>query len=61
MPGSHITVQQGKLFMRLKDRTGTEIASARAGVSRASGYRIAGSNWTPPVERRCRAISASPC
>lgn len=40
--------------MSLKDKTSTEIASARAGVSRASGYRIAGSNWTPPWERRRR-------
>ena len=54
MPGSHITVRQGKLSMSLKDRTSTGIASARAGVSRAPAYRIAGANWTPPWERRRR-------
>ena len=51
MPGRHITDSQRGLFMRTRETDSTEVAAAKAGFSRGSGYRIAG-DPTPPPERR---------
>ncbi|WP_132314388.1 IS21 family transposase [Martelella mediterranea] len=40
MPGRHITDQQKRLFMKLRQNHPIEVAAAKAGMSRASGYRI---------------------
>ena len=41
MPGRHITDRQMRLFMTLKKTHNTEIAAAKSGFSRATGYRYA--------------------
>ena len=40
MPGRHITDCQRRLFLSERQRSSTEVAAARAGISRASGYRL---------------------
>ena len=54
MPGRHITDCQRRLFLSERQRTPTEVAAARAGFSRASGYRMAGERRaaTKPRGRR---------
>ena len=54
MPGRHITDCQRRLFLSERQRTPTEVAAARAGFSRASGYRMAGKRRaaTKPRGRR---------
>ena len=41
MPGRHITDRQKRLFMTRKKSDTIEVAAAKAGFSRASGYRLA--------------------
>ncbi|RWR09256.1 IS21 family transposase [Sinirhodobacter populi] len=41
MPGRHVTDHQTKLFMKLRQDHSIELAAAKAGLSRATGYRIA--------------------
>ena len=41
MPGRHVTDRQKRLFMTLKKTHTIEVASAKAGFSRATGYRLA--------------------
>ena len=41
MPGRHVTDRQKRLFMKLKKTHTIEVASAKAGFSRATGYRLA--------------------
>ena len=41
MPGRHVTDRQKRLFMNLKKTHTIEVASAKAGFSRATGYRLA--------------------
>ena len=40
MPGRHVTDCQKRLFMKLRKTHTTEVASAKAGFSRATGYRL---------------------
>ncbi len=40
MPGRHVTDCQKRLFMQLRKTHTTEVASAKAGFSRATGYRL---------------------
>ena len=51
MPGRHITDCQRRLFLSEQRRTTTEVAAARAGISRASGYRIRGEAGAAPKPR----------
>ena len=51
MPGRHITDCQRRLFLSEQRRTTTEVAAARAGISRASGYRIRGEAGAAPRPR----------
>src|SRR5680860_1554714 len=40
MPGRHITVQQMRLFMTLRQTQTIPVAAAKAGLSQATGYRL---------------------
>ncbi len=40
MPGRHVTDQQMRLFMTLKQTHSVPVAAAKAGVSQATGYRL---------------------
>ena len=40
MPGRHVTDCQKRLFMKLRKTHTTEVASAKTGFSRATGYRL---------------------
>lgn len=51
MPGRHITDCQRRLFLSERQRTPTEVAAARAGFSRASGYRMAGERRAATKQR----------
>ena len=51
MPGRHITDCQRRLFLSEQRRTTTEVAAARAGISRASGYRMRGEAGAAPKPR----------
>ena len=41
MPGRHVTDCQKRLFMKLRKTHTIEVAAAKAGFSRATGYRLA--------------------
>ena len=57
MPGRHITDRQKRLFMTMKKTDTIEVAAAKAGFSRAAGYRLAADPPPPYREsnRRRRA------
>lgn len=40
MPGRHVTDQQSRLFMTLRQTHSTPVAAAKAGISQATGYRL---------------------
>jgi hypothetical protein len=40
MPGRHVTVQQTRLFMMLRQTQPVPVAAAKAGLSQATGYRL---------------------
>ena len=40
MPGRHVTDQQTRLFMKLRQTHSTPVAAAKAGISQATGYRL---------------------
>ena len=40
MPGRHVTDRQKRLFMTLKKTHTIDVAAAKAGFSRATGYRL---------------------
>ena len=40
MPGCHITDQQMRLFMTLRQTHTVPVAAAKAGISQATGYRL---------------------
>ncbi|APO74761.1 IS21 family insertion sequence transposase protein (plasmid) [Rhizobium etli 8C-3] len=57
MPGRHVTDHQMRLFMKLRQEHTTEIAAAKASISRATAFRIKQdpqlpSQKTKPRERR---------
>ena len=41
MPGRHVTDRQKRLFMTLKKTHTIDVAAAKTGFSRATGYRLA--------------------
>ncbi|WP_454693476.1 IS21 family transposase [Achromobacter aegrifaciens] len=51
MPGCHVTDHQMRLFMKLRQNHSIETASAKAGISRATGYRIANTSRLPSQEQ----------
>ena len=54
MPGRHLTDCQKRLFMILKKTHTVDVAAAKAGFSRATGYRLAREASLPPRERPSR-------
>ena len=57
MPGCHVTDQQTRLFMKLRQTHPIEVAAAKADFSRSTGFRIAQDPRLPsqkiqPRERR---------
>ena len=40
MPGRHVTDQQKRLFMTLRQTHTVAVAVAKAGISQATGYRL---------------------
>jgi cyanate permease len=42
MPGRHITDQQTRLFMTLRQTQPLPVAAAKAGLSQATGYHLIG-------------------
>ena len=54
MPGRHITDCQKRLFMKLRKTHSIEVASAKAGFSRATGYRVAADPPLPSKETKPR-------
>ena len=40
MPGLHVTDQQTRLFMTLRQTHSTPVAAAKTGISQATGYRL---------------------
>lgn len=51
MPGRHVTDQQMRLFMTLRQTRSVPVAAAKAGLSQATGYRLQ-SDPTPPSQKK---------
>ena len=56
MPGTHVTDEQVRKFMNHRQTHSIEIAAAKSGFSRATGYRMA---KDPPLPSQNRAVRAS--
>jgi len=54
MPGRHITVQQMRLFMTLRQTQPVPVASAKAGFSQATGYRLQADPILPSHKKASR-------
>jgi hypothetical protein len=54
VPGRHVTDHQMRLFMKLRQNHTTETASAKAGLSRATGYRLLQAPVLPSQKREPR-------
>ena len=54
MPGRHVTDCQKGLFMKLRKTYSIEVASAKAGFSRATGYRVLADPPIPSQETKPR-------
>jgi transposase InsO family protein len=54
MPGRHITVQQMRLFMTLRQTQPVPVAAAKAGLSQASGYRLQANPVLPSQKKAPR-------
>lgn len=54
MPGRHVTDLQMRLFMKLRQDHPIEVAAAKAGMSRATGYRISKDPKLPSQKAQTR-------
>jgi hypothetical protein len=54
MPGRHITDQQMRLYMTLKQTNSTPVAAAKAGMSQATGYRLQADPTLPSQKKFAR-------
>src|SRR6056297_3994400 len=54
MPGRHVTDQQMRLFMTLKQTHTVPVAAAKAGISQATGYRIQSDPTLPSQKKKPR-------
>jgi len=54
MPGRHITVQQMRLFMTLRQTQPVPVAAAKAGLSQATGYRLQANPILPSQKKAPR-------
>lgn len=52
MPGRHVTDQQMRLFMTLRQTHTVPVAAAKAGISQATGYRIQSDPTLPSQKKR---------
>ena len=54
MPGRHVTDQQMRLFMTLRQTHSTPVAAAKAGISQATGYRLQADPTLPSQKKTPR-------
>ena len=54
MPGRHVTDQQTRLFMKLRQTHSTPVAAAKAGISQATGYRLQADPTLPSQKKTPR-------
>lgn len=54
MPGRHVTDQQTRLFMTLRQTHATPVAAAKAGISQATGYRLQADPTLPSQKKTPR-------
>ena len=54
MPGRHVTDQQMRLFMTLKQTHTVPLAAAKAGISQATGYRFQADPTLPSQKKTPR-------
>ncbi|RRH86897.1 IS21 family transposase [Mesorhizobium tamadayense] len=54
MPGRHVTDHQMRLFMKLRQEHTTEVAAAKASISRATAYRIKKNPDLPSQKQKAR-------
>lgn len=55
MPGCHVTDQQMRLFMTLRQTHSTPVAAAKAGISQATGYRLQADPSLPSQKKISRS------
>ena len=55
MPGRHVTDQQMRLFMTLRQTHSTPVAAAKAGISQATGYRLQADPTLPSQKKVSRS------
>ncbi|PVA08470.1 hypothetical protein DC366_19105 [Pelagivirga sediminicola] len=55
MPGRHVTDQQMRLFMTLRQTHSTPVAAAKAGISQATGYRLQADPTLPSQKKIARS------
>ncbi|PKP79269.1 MAG: IS21 family transposase [Alphaproteobacteria bacterium HGW-Alphaproteobacteria-2] len=55
MPGRHVTDQQMRLFMTLRQTHSTRVAAAKAGISQATGYRLQADPTLPSQKKTPRS------
>jgi len=54
MPGRHVTDQQVRLFMTLRQTHTVPVAAAKAGISQATGYRVQSDPTLPSQKKKPR-------
>ncbi len=55
MPGRHVTDQQTRLFMMLRQTQPVPVAAAKAGLSQATGYRLQADPILPSQKKALRS------
>jgi hypothetical protein len=55
MPGRHVTDQQMRLFMTLRQTHSTPVAAAKTGISQATGYRLQADPTLPSQKKTPRS------
>jgi len=55
MPGRHVTDQQMRLFMTLRQTHSVPVAAAKAGLSQATGYRLRADPLLPSQKKAPRS------
>ena len=55
MPGRHVTDQQMRLFMTLRQTHSVPVAAAKAGISQATGYRLQANPILPSQKKSPRS------
>ena len=55
MPGRHVTDQQMRIFMTLRQTHTVSVSAAKAGISQATGYRIQADPTLPSQKKKSRS------